>query len=59
MGVIVKCQDPGLLDIVFKYAHSGELCFKKDSTVIMYSQHVLPGFICLYIASPSRSRTAA
>lgn len=37
MGVVAKCQDPGLSVTIFKYARSTELCFKKDSAIIMYS----------------------
>lgn len=52
MDVIAKYQDPSLSALLFKYACSGELCFKKGSMVIMYSQHVPSRFRLLIYSFP-------
>lgn len=48
LDVVAKYQDPGLSVTIFKYACSTELCFKKDSTIIMYSQQVPSRRLLIY-----------
>lgn len=48
LDVLAKYQDAGLSVTIFKYARSTELCFKKDSMIIMYSQHVPSRRLLIY-----------